>query len=89
MAETQGDARGPRWWRVVVVALLVTLVSQRAVARSAPPGFAAALGALSLLLGAGGWTLHRGRGPSRRADVLLGASAGCLLGTLIAVVWGS
>jgi hypothetical protein len=72
-----------------VVALVVTVVSQLAIARSAPPGFAAALGALSLLLGVGGWTLHRGRGPSLRADVLLGASAGCLLGTLTAVASGS
>jgi hypothetical protein len=71
-----------------VAALVVTGMSRLVVARSAPPGFAAALAALGVLLGVGGWALHRGRGPSLRADVLMGASAGCLLGTLTLIVSG-
>lgn len=77
MAEDRPVRPGPRWWRVVVVALLITMLG---LSRSPLPGFSAAIGALGLLFGFGGWAIHQGaRGPSFRGDALLGASAGCLV----------
>lgn len=68
---------GPRWWRVIAIALVVALVG---LSRQPLPGFSAAIGALGVLFGLGGWAIHKGAmGPSVRGDVLLGASAGCLV----------
>lgn len=68
---------GPRWWRVIPIALVVTAFG---LSRFTLPGFSAAIGALGLLFGFGGWAIHAGaREPSFRGDLLLGASAGCLV----------